>query len=123
MWLKLFGENEIMDDINTLMIDDGDPVHYTAGFRNVIEDHLPWLLKQPGTKVQAVTAFQAQKYEFDAAGLYQELGIPQYLHWVVSRLNGLKSLTEVPADLLQLIVPSSTDIDRLASIYSMSLKL
>jgi hypothetical protein len=109
--------------INGLMRESGDAIHYTSSFRNVIEDHLQWLKQQAGTSVVQVTAMQAHKYEFDAAGLYNELSIPAYMHWVVSRMNGLKSLTEVPAELTQLIVPSSDDISRLASVHAMAVRL
>lgn len=109
--------------INDLMIDPGDPIHYTTSFRRVIEDHLEWLKTLPKTSVIPVDPMQAHKYEFDAAGLYNELGIPAYLHWVVSRINGFTSLTQVPSTLTQVMVPATEDIGRLAATHSTSLRL
>lgn len=92
-------------------------------FRRVIEDHLSWLITHPNNISKAVTAHIADVYDFDWVGLLTELRIPQDLHFVVIRMNGGNSLTDVPSDLRALIVPDLAVIQNLVTLMSSSKKI
>ena len=108
--------------INSMLISSDSSTYYSRGFRNVLEDHMTFLRKHSETRIIPVTPMQAHQYEFDSTGLLNELGIPLKMHWVVIRMNHLTSLTEVPADLIQLLVPSENEITKLKQLYESSVK-
>lgn len=108
--------------INSMLISSDSSTYYSRGFRNVLEDHMTYLRKHPETRVIPVTPMQAHQYEFDMTGLLNELGIPLKMHWVVIRMNHFNSLTEVPADLIQLLLPSENEIIKLKQLYESSIK-
>lgn len=78
-----------------------DPV-----FKNIIEDHLTWLITHPTTISQPVTANLIEIYDFDWIGLLTNLNISPDLHHIVIRMNGGMSLTDIPVTLRTLLVPS-----------------
>ncbi len=88
-----------------------------VGFKNVIEDHLLILRKDPETVVVMVTPMQLYKFEFDLTRLFRELGIRPELHWIVMRINGLQSMRDVPKNTLTILVPSLVKISRLLQSY------
>jgi hypothetical protein len=85
----------------------------TPEFRNVIEDHLTWLINHQGTGSKAVTAHQIEVYDFDWIGLLQALRIPADLHWIVIRMNGGTSLTDVPQELRSVLIPDQSVVQNL----------
>lgn len=103
--------------INTMLIGDGGLTYYDQSYRNVLEDHMTYLRTHSETIVATVTPMQAYIYEFDITGLLNELGIPLYLHWTVIRMNNLFSLTKVPSDLIQLLIPSEKEINKLKQTF------
>ena len=56
--------------------------------------------------VIAVTAHQIDVYDFDWIGLLMALNIPVDMHWLTIRMNGGMSLTDVPALMRTMLVPS-----------------
>lgn len=93
------------------------------GFRNLLEDHLTWLINHESTSVVGVTAHQIEVFDFDWIGLLSELSIPTELHWIVIRMNGGVSLTDLPSDLRFLRIPSSDVIQNLVMINSSTKKI
>ena len=108
--------------INSMLVLDDNVMYYNTAFRNVLEDHMTYLRTHPDTIIVAVTPMQAYRYEFDMTGLLIELGIPLHMHWTVVRMNHMSSLTQVPSDLLQLIVPTDRELSRIKQTYESSLK-
>jgi hypothetical protein len=109
-----------MAKIDALMTDPGPSVIYEDGFRNLIEDHITYLRNHPQTQVVTATSQQTYKYEFDLAGLLNELGITTDMHWIVMRMNHLTSPTHVPEDLTSILVPPQKEINILKQAYSTS---
>lgn len=109
--------------IDSLMLPEGASVYYTDGFRSVIEDHMTYLKTHPLTRIIDVTPKQAERFEFDLIGLLHELQIPTHLHWVVARVNGFNSFTEVPAELTSLLSPDPKEVAKLQQIYQTSSKI
>lgn len=87
-------------------------------FRNILEDHLDWLINHPNTHVLPITAHQIEVYDFDWIGLLDTVNIQRDMHWIVIRMNGGKSLTDVPQSLRALIVPDYSVIQNLVMLNS-----
>ena len=107
-----------MAKIDQMMTDAGPQVYYSEGLRDVLEDHMTYLRTHPKTQVLSVTPIQAHKYEHDLTGLLNLLGVPMPIHWTVMRMNGLNTLTEVPADLAQLLIPDLREVSMIQQSYS-----
>lgn len=107
-----------MAKIDEMMTDPGADVYYTAGLRDVLEDHMTYLRNHPRTQAIAVSPIQAHKYEHDLTGLLNLLGVPMTLHWTVMRMNNLDTLTHVPADLTQLLIPEIREVGLIQQTYS-----
>lgn len=109
--------------INAMLVSDNAGIYYSDGFRNVLEDHMTYLREHPTTTILSVLPMQAYKYEFDMVGLLRELNIPLRMHWTVIRMNHLSSLTQVPSDLQQLLIPTDQQLSRIKQTYEASLKI
>ncbi len=91
--------------IETLANDPANEIFDDVDFKNVLEDHLTWFINHPTTNIVPVTAHQVEVYDFDWIGLLRNLNIPSDLHWLVIRMNGGMSLTDIPLTLRALKVP------------------
>lgn len=92
-------------------------------FRAMLEDLLSWLIDHTQTTTVTVTAHQIEVYDFDWIGLLQDLRIPNDLHWVTIRMNGGKSLTDLPQDLRALKVPDPSVLQNLVMLNASSKKI
>lgn len=92
-------------------------------FKNIIEDHLTWLINLPSNEVKTVTAHQIEVYDFDWIGLLLALGIDANRHYATIRMNGGNSLTDVPKDLRSLRVPQLNVIQNLKMLNSNTKKI
>ena len=108
--------------INSMLIADDSALFYDEKFRMVVEDHMTYLRTHPNTTMVTVTPMQAYKYEFDMIGLLSSLGIPLKLHWVIIRMNHLSSLTHVPKDLTQILIPPDRVFGQIRQTHEASLK-
>lgn len=95
----------------------------TPDFRRLIEDHLTWLINHPSNISKQVTAHLVDVYDFDWVGLLTELRISTDLHFVVIRMNGGISLSDVPKDLRAVIVPDLAVIQNLVTLMSSTKKI
>lgn len=109
--------------IESLASNPSADIFDTPEFRNIIEDHLTWLLNHPNNITKPVTAHQVDVYDFDWIGLLRSLDIPANLHFVVIRMNGGISLTDVPSDLRSLRIPDLAVIQNLVTLSSSSKKV
>lgn len=92
-------------------------------FRAILEDHLTWLINHDGTNTKPVTAHQVDVFDFDWIGLLQDLSVPADLHWITIRMNGGKSLTDVPQSLRALRVPSTSALQNLVQLSASTKKI
>ncbi len=104
--------------IETLAADPANTIFDDVDFKNVLEDHLSWFIDHPNTSVFPVTAHQVEVYDFDWIGLLKDLNIQSDLHWLVIRMNGGKSLTDVPLTLRALKVPDYSVVQNLVILNS-----
>jgi hypothetical protein len=98
-------------------IADGGSIYYQQAWRNNVEFHLPYLLSDAGTSSFAVTPSDTIKYNFDFYGLLQAYGKPVNLHYIIMRMNNLKSPTDYDGSFSSIVVPSSTTVQRLLAVY------
>lgn len=99
--------------IESLIVPTSDTYVDSPLFRNLIEDHLTWLINHANNSVKPVTAHQIEVYDFDWIGLLRELQISPDLHYATIRMNGGKSFTDIPSDLRSLKVPGANVIQNL----------
>lgn len=104
--------------VDRLMIDDGPSVDWDEDFRWVMEDHLTYLKNHSQTKVIPVDAGKAYQYEFDLHGyLYNVCGYPLYMHWIIMRCSGLKSITDFNSKVPFLIAPSADVVSQIRQTH------
>jgi len=103
-------------DIDTLSPTVEDD-YYSAGFMQVIEDHLTYLRTLDGVVVNQLTNTQCVKYQGDFFGLLLDLKIDKRYHYAVMRVNDLFSPADFTGDISQVVVPKLDEIDLLKNIY------
>ncbi len=95
----------------------------SLAFKNIIEDHLSWLIDHATTQTITVTAHQINVYEFDWIGLLTTLDVhPDLMHTTI-RMNGGMSLTDVPLMLRALKVPDYTLLQNFIVLISSTAKI
>lgn len=95
----------------------GPSVFYTDDFKSVLETHLEYLNNHSSTTTLSIEPDVLYKYEFDLHGLLFHYKIPQYMHWVIMRMNGLYSFTQIPNDLLVMKIPNEDTLDLVRQVY------
>lgn len=106
--------------VDTLMVGTGEPMYYEQGFRNVLEDHLNFLVTHPQTVARQVDSSLAYRYEYDFYGLLQFYGVPEHLHWLHMRMMNMTNPMQMTRGLTYFLVPNPDIVERLRSNYSMS---
>lgn len=99
--------------IDSLIVEDSPVNYFSDEFRRVLEDHMSFLRSDSSTRIVSIEPMNAYRYEFDLFGLLRELGVSQYMHWIVMRLNNLTSPTDVTKSLTQLLIPNAGVIDKI----------
>lgn len=94
----------------------GAPFYYSAEWRLLVETHLSWLRAQAISETVVIDHQLAYKYEGDLYGALTELGIPDYMHWAIMRLNGLTSPTDFKGESVVLMVPERQTLNSLKAM-------
>jgi hypothetical protein len=98
------------------MSSSGSDFFSSARWRQIVESHLTWLRARNESDIVVVQPHVALKYHGDFYGALIESGVPQYLHWVTMRMNGLYSPTEFKGETVVLMVPSTDTIQQLTAV-------
>lgn len=98
------------------MLGPGPQFYYTEEWRLLVETHLTWLRSQTVSDSVIIDHQLAYKYEGDLYGALVELGIPEYLHFTILRMNGLVTPVDFPAEPVILMVPTREVIQQLAAL-------
>lgn len=106
-----------MSALNAKMTPPGLDVWYDDQFRQVLEDHMTFLRNHPDNTYKSVEPMETIRYRFDLFGLFRAKGIEEYVHWVVMRMNGLSTSTDVTEKLVGFIVPSNTVVGQILQHY------
>ena len=99
------------------MIDEGPYIYYEDSFRNVIEDHLPWLRTSERTQARPLEPAVAMRNNFDLYTLLLEMNIAPHLHWTIMRMNGYTSPEQFTADVTALMIPDTGDMETLRATF------
>lgn len=102
------------------MLDSVSSVYFSEGFQSMLENHILLLIQSSGTQVMPVKNAIAHQFEGDFYGLLTSLDIPDQYHFTILRCNGFYSPTDYRSTLVNIIIPSFTDVDELQAIYSTS---
>jgi len=89
----------------------------TAGFRKVLRDHTPLMLKNGQYTTIKVEPAQADKWVGDLPGLLSELNVPSRLWWPTMIMNGLDVAWADIGSVRLLNVPSESVIQQLGMAY------
>lgn len=103
--------------INKLAVKEGASTFYEPGFHHFLESYMGYLRTHPSTVSIAVDPHDNYKYEGDLYGLLAANGIEHHHHWLVMRLNDIKRPSQVDPNLMTLLVPDLSLIDRLRQLY------
>lgn len=104
--------------IRRFLIEQSPMVYYHEGWRQTIEDHLPWL--QARSQWRQVDPFKAHVFHNDLTGYLTDLGIPQGKHWLIMRLNDFHYNWDFEEDRKLLLIPHDEDIDHLTNCFMSS---
>lgn len=100
-----------------LMVDTGSEITQTPAFRQMVEDHLQWIIRHPTTQWVEIDAHAAHKYKGDFYGLMTHMKTPYHLHWLIMRVNGYNSPMQYNGDHIRLRIPDTHVIDRLLKAH------
>lgn len=106
--------------LEELMLVEGPVLHYDAGFRRVLEDHMTYLRSHASTISMDVDAGVAYRFESDFYGLLNNFRVPAYLHWLTLRMNRLVNPTDFKAEARPILIPNETVVGRILQSHQTS---
>lgn len=110
-------------NINALGINEGSAIFYTESFRRVLDSHMDYLRNHELTTILDLEPDVVYRYEFDFYGLLAKYGVPDYMHWIVLRMNRFISPQEFPSDISQIHVPSAEVVEQIRQIFTTTRRL
>lgn len=96
----------------------GNNAYYTPEFRHNLELHLDYLRLNAPMTPMTISEQLAYKYEGDLYGAMTELGIRSHMQWIVMRLNGFTSPTQLKSAAGTIMVPEEAVITRLLNMLN-----
>jgi hypothetical protein len=96
----------------------GDNLFYNPSFCRYLETYLPFLRSHPKTVQITIDPHDVYKYEGDFYGLLSKNGIAHENHWLVMRVNDIKSPAAVPLELGMLWIPDLNLVSRIRQLYN-----
>ena len=91
-------------------------IYYKEGWRNLIEDHLTWLMNR--SELHRVDPSKAYVFQNDLMAYLQDLNIPYKHHWVIMRMNNMINNWDFTEDTQYLLMPTDSDIDFLTNCFT-----
>jgi hypothetical protein len=103
--------------IESLMVDAGPDVFYDPAFRNVLEDHIPFLRERHST-LMILKPDESYQWRGDLYGLLHMKGMARQYHWLIMRLNAMTTPRDFNEDTLTLLVPNFTVIEQILQSHN-----
>lgn len=94
----------------------GADIFYDPDFRHVLEDHLEILKDDSRNETYQVTPREGEKYKQDLFGFLKVKDVQAHHHWIVMRVNGMRS----PLDFKgfnSLTIPAESAIRTIKQMY------
>lgn len=107
--------------INDLLINTGRDSFYKNGFRDMIEDHLTYLLQHEHSVTITVTNEETQRFKGDLFGLLKSQNVATEIIWIVMRINGYFSSIEYDGSRNVFIIPDYSIIESLLQRHETSI--
>ena len=99
-------------------IDNSGPdIWYDTEFRITLEQHLHFLRNSDNNTSVEVSPVDCDYYKGDFHGLLYKNNIPSYLHWIITRMNGLDSSTDFKEDITRFIIPDVERVNRIREVF------
>ena len=95
----------------------GERVYDDPAFKYMLLEHLPNLLNNDNLISIPIDQQLADMYYGDYYGLLTRLKISPYMHWIVTRLNGLTDSMDYNSDSLMVYIPLESELDRLKILF------
>lgn len=108
--------SEILDGLRV----DFNPSYVTKGFRDMLEDHLQWLIVHPKSTLVTPAGNHITTHRYDFYGLLHAIQIPADYHWLCMRMNGLTSPHEYKGEYQPILLPDQRVVDDLLARYKQS---
>lgn len=106
-----------MPSINSLAMSESSAFYYSREVRTLLESHVQFLIRHPDTSIFQITPNLAYKYEGDLYGLLATLKVPMHYHWIIMRMNGFTSPTEMPENKIAFLQPSFAVVEQIINIH------
>lgn len=103
--------------VTSLREDAGDSIYYNEDFRRMIEQHRIYLQQVDGTEPRVIPDGEAWRWRYDFYGLLANMDIPEYLRWIILRVNNLQNPADYNGLNTTVIIPSFNAIQTLAAIF------
>lgn len=109
--------------VQQLREDSGESLFYDQAFRVVIEDHLSYLKEHKNVTLLKLEPADAWRWRNNFYGLLKDNGIPEYLRWIVLRMNDMVSPMDFDGEQVQFLIPIEGIITRLVGVYRVRSKV
>lgn len=95
----------------------GERIYDDEGFRYMLLEHMANMSKDDNLIPIPIDQQQADMYYGDYYGLLASLNISPYMHWIVTRLNGLTDSNDYNSDSTYVYIPPESELERLKILY------
>ena len=96
---------------------DTNGIFFNESFREMLETYVPTLRMSRETQVSKVAPLDALKFQFDLDGYLISAQIPSFMHWIIARVNGMKSSQDFGPATEFLLIPDETELEQIRQIY------
>lgn len=95
----------------------GDRAHDLISFRYTLLDNLPMLRVREDNITLTISQAIADQFYGDFYGLLTHLKAPLELYWIITQLNNYMCSTDFDAEVLDIVIPTQTEINRIKTIF------
>lgn len=107
-----------------LLSKGGDDVHYEEKFRNALEPCIQYIRNSGvGVVSRELTPVDREVYNNDFYGLLTKLGITPRMHWVLLRLNGMRSPREYDMEMTSILVMLEHEVSIINQMWRTTSKI
>lgn len=95
----------------------GPDIWFDVEFRIALEQHLHFLRNDENITHVEVNPVDAEYYKGNFHGLLYKNNIPVYLHWIITRMNGLDSSSDFKETITRFIIPDVERVNRIREVF------
>ena len=93
------------------------PLYSDIKFIVMLESHLTYIANQPTTRILPVNTHRGIKYLGAFYDLLNDMNVNPEYHYITMRINGYTNSASYRGDRSMILVPDSTTIETLASVF------